>query len=53
MEVTDSEKHSSLLRYGINYSCKKFYITVSWTSSYRHQFVCFNKCAGPNQGPIL
>ena len=29
VEVTDSDRHSSLLRYGVNYDRKKFYSTVS------------------------
>jgi hypothetical protein len=28
--MTDSDKYSSLLRYGINYYCKKFYSTEPW-----------------------
>jgi len=28
--VTDSDKHSSLLRYGVNYDRKKFYSEGLW-----------------------
>jgi len=31
VEVTDSGKRSSLLRYGINYDRKKFYGESAWT----------------------
>jgi len=28
VEVTDSDKHSSLLRYGINYVCKRLHMSM-------------------------
>ncbi len=33
LEVTDNDKHSSLLPYAINYGCKKFYDTGSTDSA--------------------
>ncbi len=35
MEATDSDKHSSLLKYGINCTCKKLYYNVPWAQFYK------------------
>jgi hypothetical protein len=38
MEVTDSDKHSNLLWYGINYVPKKFYSIGPWHISICHTY---------------
>jgi hypothetical protein len=39
VEMTDSNKHSSLLHYGINYRCKRFYSAGPKGKSFKHFLV--------------
>ncbi len=38
MEVTESDKHTSLPPYVINYGCRNLYITAPWTWYHDHTF---------------
>ncbi len=47
------DKHASLPRFGINYGCKKFYMTVTWVpekerqSGRESECVCVCVCVRP------
>ncbi len=50
--MDESDKHSSLLQYGINYSCKKYYDSGPRNPIYyRYAVMALSRISGPSTNP--